>query len=223
MKLSLLHKTLLFSVLFHALVLALFALFLPSQVTSFTRIPVELLPLPRPPDIIGAKPAALPAAERVEASSRPVRIYLPDAPPETVSGAVSFQAGAPPEVRYDLSGPASAPGPVTLLLPGPGGVPGAARGTGGAIALLGPGRERRPRHAPLPVYPAWAEQRGVEAYLELRLWIDPAGRVSEVAVHTTSGYPEIDRLCLDTVGGWQFEPGGEAATWAILPLRFQLR
>lgn len=90
-------------------------------------------------------------------------------------------------------------------------------------ALRGPGAERKVIFAPLPYYPDWAKERGVEAYVELKLWIDISGTVKEVSVVKSSGFPDLDRICVETVARWRFAEEREGkTTYAILPLRFRL-
>lgn len=231
---GLFQKTFLFSCLFHAVVLVFFALFLPSEKIPFSAVPVELVPLPPPPEQPGRE-AARPLPEPVvEPEPAQVRIYVPEpALPDFEHPVTGLSPGRPEPLApfpgieafdYPLESPPR-PARPALVIPGPGtaGLPAGVESGDFGFELAGPGRERRPVHAPLPAYPAWAMERGIEASLELKLWIDDEGRVTEVQVQRSSGWPEIDFPSLHRVREWRFEPGSETLTWAVLPLHFRLR
>lgn len=62
-------------------------------------------------------------------------------------------------------------------------------------------------YGPLPAYPSWAAQRGLEAVVVLRVYVEPDGRVKpNIVVFNTSGYPEWDEIVKKTLLSWKFEP-----------------
>jgi len=62
-------------------------------------------------------------------------------------------------------------------------------------------------YGPLPPYPSWAAQRGLEAVMVLRIYVTPEGIVkSNITTFQTSGYPEWDEIVKKTILSWKFEP-----------------
>lgn len=81
------------------------------------------------------------------------------------------------------------------------------------------------RNAP-PSYPAIAIQRRWQGTVLLRVSIDATGRVSNVAIERTSGYPLLDSAAATAVLQWQAVParrnGKPVATVELLPVQFRL-
>ncbi len=64
-----------------------------------------------------------------------------------------------------------------------------------------------------PELPDWAAQQGLPSYVVVELVIDAQGRVREAEVLGDGIHPELDKLALDAVRQWLFEPArvdGEA-------------
>ncbi len=73
-----------------------------------------------------------------------------------------------------------------------------------------------------PEYPAWAEVSGVHGEVELSFWVNPAGKVSEVEVWKTSGWPEFDNSASQALRKWKFVPiEGEEKQWGIFCFVFE--
>ena len=90
--------------------------------------------------------------------------------------------------------------------------------------IYGPGGKREVLSKVLPVYPGWAEEKGVECTLSLKLWILPDGSVERVEVEKSSGHPRIDLLSAESAKKWRFNPVSTSEkVWGILPLKFQLQ
>jgi protein TonB len=57
--------------------------------------------------------------------------------------------------------------------------------------------------------------------------VDENGRVDDLMVHESSGYPILDLTALASVRKWLFEPGSEGGVkkkmWVRVPIRFDLR
>ena len=77
-----------------------------------------------------------------------------------------------------------------------------------------------------PNYPAIAIQRRWEGTVLLRIWIHETGRVTDVEIARTSGYPVLDGAAATAVRPWNCIPasrgGLPAATVELLPVRFKL-
>lgn len=89
-------------------------------------------------------------------------------------------------------------------------------------------REVRPiyRENPRPEYPRLARRRGYQGTVVLEVFVDRKGRVGDLKVFQSSGYPVLDRAAMTSVREWLFEPairGDERMeTWVKIPIRFQL-
>lgn len=59
-----------------------------------------------------------------------------------------------------------------------------------------------------PVYPEWAKKQGIEATVRFRLTVLPNGllREDDLQLDQTSGYREIDRDVYDALIQWEFQP-----------------
>ena len=93
-----------------------------------------------------------------------------------------------------------------------------------ATTIEGPVQGRRILHAAIPKFPAWAQQQGVlEAAVRIKFTVDPSGKVLEdLQLVQTSGYGELDRLAMDSLKDWLFEPKPESSgiEWGIITFRF---
>lgn len=220
---NLFQKTLTFSFIGHAVIFTVFALALPSRVMTFAQIPVELASLPEAPPVLGqgrGSPLTATPAQSVFRSL--VGIYLPSSR-STYTGPVVLEPGIALPVLSSVSLlPSAARARTSLPLVVPEGNIGRAFSSESAFKLSGPGAQRKLISAPLPYYPKWAKERGVEAYLELKMWIDSSGSVQDVSILKSSGYSDLDRICSETISRWHFDPEEGQPTWAILPLRFHL-
>jgi protein TonB len=78
-----------------------------------------------------------------------------------------------------------------------------------------------------PRYPELARLRGWEGTVLLRLMIAADGRVTNVEVAESSGYPILDAEAVTTVRTWKGRPatrgGKPVATEELLPVRFVMR
>ncbi|MBW2435316.1 MAG: TonB family protein [Deltaproteobacteria bacterium] len=82
------------------------------------------------------------------------------------------------------------------------------------------------RQNPAPAYPRRARRLGYEGIVMLKVLVDENGRVNDLVVLETSGYPILDRTALVSVKKWLFEPGTEGGIkkkmWVRVPIRFRL-
>lgn len=82
------------------------------------------------------------------------------------------------------------------------------------------------RHNPKPLYPLAARRRQQEGVVVLDVKVSAQGRVTEVTVAQSSGFPLLDEAALTAVRRWEFDPArkGEAAVDSeiLVPVRFRL-
>jgi protein TonB len=80
--------------------------------------------------------------------------------------------------------------------------------TSGAAAVIGAIVPPRPSGAqnPSPQYPPASRRRGEQGRVTLLVQVDPAGRVADLSVVTSSGFAALDREAERTVRLWRFEP-----------------
>jgi protein TonB len=80
---------------------------------------------------------------------------------------------------------------------------------------------------PAPVYPALARRMGEEGKVLLRVFVEPAGRPSQIEIKTGSGSARLDQAAQDAVWRWKFVAArrGEEAigAWVLVPIVFNLR
>ena len=103
------------------------------------------------------------------------------------------------------------------------------------VEIEGPLSRRKVLKYYVPEFPAWARDRGLlEASVAIKFYVNNAGRVLDNAsVEKTSGYGALDRVALDAIRKWQFEPVsggmqhakrvsqvGVSRQWGIITFRF---
>lgn len=92
------------------------------------------------------------------------------------------------------------------------------------LEITGPLSRRKVAKYYVPVFPDWARDRGIlEAAVSVKFYVDNAGRVLDNAsVERTSGYGALDRVALDAIKRWSFEPlsGPASKQWGIITFRF---
>jgi len=80
---------------------------------------------------------------------------------------------------------------------------------------------------PPPEYPRLAVRRGYEGVVLMDVLVSREGRVKELRLFRSSGYPVLDRSAMAAVKGWVFEAGRreeeKVEMWVKVPVRFQLR
>jgi len=79
---------------------------------------------------------------------------------------------------------------------------------------------------PPPEYPAQARRRGYEGLVFLEVLVDRKGRVTDLKVVQSSGFPILDQAALQAVRHWLFKPakkGNELIEDRVrVPVRFRL-
>jgi protein TonB len=86
-----------------------------------------------------------------------------------------------------------------------------------------------PRH-PLtqPSYPAQSRRLGEEGSVQLLVFVQPNGRISEAQVAVSSGFPRLDDAALrEALRSWRFLPntvdGVATAGWSRIAVTFRLK
>ena len=95
------------------------------------------------------------------------------------------------------------------------------------VEITGPLEKRKVLQAFVPKYPDWAKSKGIEADVSLRLFVNPKGFVTpDISVVITSGYRELDQLCIEYLKKWVFVPleadESQADQWGVITIRFRL-
>ncbi len=92
------------------------------------------------------------------------------------------------------------------------------------LEITGPLSKRKVLRYYAPPFPDWAKTRGIlEAAVSVKFFVDNSGRVLDNAVvEKTSGYGALDRLAVDSIKRWSFEPlsGSVSKQWGIITFRF---
>lgn len=97
----------------------------------------------------------------------------------------------------------------------------------GALDISGPLAGRKLIRARSPGYPDWAKEKGIEAEVLIRFFVAPDGTVLDrMILERTSGYPELDRLSMETLKNLLFvalPKGQQEDQWGIVTFRFRLK
>ena len=168
--------------------------------------PPKPVPQPKPKATPTPPPPKLPPSERA--------VTLPKAPEPEPTPQEAPTPPAAPAAPATATGPASPPAPQTNS---------AATGTGPVVP---PRADAGYLNNPAPPYPRVSRRLRQEGRVVLHVHILANGRVGELKVLNSSGYPLLDESAASTVRGWTFIPasqGGQAiAYWYKLPIDFNL-
>ncbi|MBU2574822.1 MAG: energy transducer TonB [Elusimicrobia bacterium] len=92
------------------------------------------------------------------------------------------------------------------------------------VEIEGPLSKRKVTAYYVPPFPDWAGSRGIlEASAAVKFYVDNSGAVLDnVSVERSSGYGELDRLAIEAIKKWRFEPlpGAPSRQWGIITFRF---
>ena len=94
--------------------------------------------------------------------------------------------------------------------------------------MEGPLKYRKILKMELPPYPRWAEEKGLEMSVSIRLWVDAKGKVKDnMYLEKTSGYSELDHTAMDALKKFIFVqiPSDQAQDdeWGVATFRFELK
>ena len=193
-----------------------------SATTETAPVFVSLVPAPAP-QLPAARPQISPPSSRPQRrlapqSTVPVLAALAAAspqsdvapPPARSSEPLPAQASTPAAVLAQPSAPPAAPPPAAPQIPR-------------AIALTAV----RYVVPPKPVYPSASRRLGETGEVWLRVEIDTEGRVREVTVQRSSGFPRLDESAVAAVRAVRFAPyidnGVPQVVWTVVPVAFELQ
>lgn len=95
-----------------------------------------------------------------------------------------------------------------------------------AVEIEGPLSNRRVVAHSIPQFPDWAREMGlVEAEIAIKFYVTPEGAVvgDSLRVERTSGYGRLDRLAMDHLKVWKFQPKSiDGNEWGVITFRFLL-
>jgi periplasmic protein TonB len=78
-----------------------------------------------------------------------------------------------------------------------------------------------------PIYPPGERRMNHEGTVRLQVQVDAAGRVLDVQVGRSSGFPALDQSAMEAVKRWRFAPKMEAGqavgTWGSVAVTYQLK
>lgn len=175
--------------------------------------PAEIVQAPAPPP--PPQPAEPPTPNTRPPKPKPVPKPKPLPPPEK-------SITLPPEPAVPVPVPAIAPAPVPV--PSPVKVE---AGETHEAPVTPPRIDASRLNNPAPAYPSISRQWGEEGTVLLELLVLADGRVTDVKIKTSSGYPRLDRSALDAVKRWRYKPAqrdGVAIDYRYLqPITFSLR
>ena len=98
----------------------------------------------------------------------------------------------------------------------------------GPFSMEGPLKYRKILKMELPPYPRWAEEKGIEASVSIRLWVNPKGKVQDnFYLEKTTGYSELDHLAMEALRKFVFIPLPEGQPqedeWGVATFRYELK
>jgi len=108
-------------------------------------------------------------------------------------------------------------------------LPGTSLDTGKGISADYGLREATPEYQknPPPEYPRIARRKGYQGTVILEVLVDQNGRVEDLRIFQSSGYPSLDDAASASVFKWAFLPGMRenkpVDMWVKIPVRFQLQ
>jgi protein TonB len=83
------------------------------------------------------------------------------------------------------------------------------------------------RSNPSPKYPRIARMRGFQGNVLLDVLVNKNGKVNDLKIFKSSGYPILDKAATSSVKHWLFEPGligdEKVDMWVRVPIRFELK
>ncbi|MBI4345473.1 MAG: TonB family protein, partial [Elusimicrobia bacterium] len=102
---------------------------------------------------------------------------------------------------------------------------------GGPVSwsVEGPVGNRKVLRRVLPKCPDWVSQRGLELTVQLKFQVLDDGTIKRsVVIKRTSGFPDLDRLAIEALQKWKFQPLHNGVgmsnpdVWGIVSFRFMM-
>ena len=86
--------------------------------------------------------------------------------------------------------------------------------------IAGPATGRKILAKTLPVYPAWAQEAGIEGTVRMYIRIHSDGTVDpRVRVTRSTGDLKLDQAAVEAIKKWMFSPS-PAESWGIVKIQF---
>jgi protein TonB len=211
----------------HAVVLAAILAHAPTRRAIAEAVPVAVRFIEIQPPAPAAPPAPPKRAEaekpkpvetpKLVAKARPAPLAPPlmAAAPQPTVPATSEAPIAPPHAEPAPAAPAAtAPAPTaTAAAP--------------SASMLAPSFNADYLRNPAPAYPPLSRRLGEEGRVVLRVFVAISGEAERIELRSSSGYPRLDEVALDTVRKWKFVPAKQGdtpiAAWVLVPISFSLR
>jgi len=188
-------------------------------------------------------PAAAPTPDSTPAPSpEPIPAPTPEATPEP---APVSQPSPEPQIEPSTPQPVLQPTPTPAPSQEPklthsrrpasiisnnasnGSMRGRTAGSGTSAGANGVATAARPRRNPPPQYPQKARHERQQGVVQVMLTIGSDGKVKNVVLAESSGFPLLDQAALEALRRWSFEPATTLAglpveTHTIQPVRFRI-
>ncbi|WP_439598743.1 energy transducer TonB [Falsiroseomonas sp.] len=149
----------------------------------------------QPAESVQQAPALQPQAPVPPAADLPGQeVALPLPPPPPPPLAPSLRTAAAPRAGTSPPGAATTPGPPRE------------QAGGEALGAVVPARQLGGAANPPPEYPYASRIRNERGRVTLRVEIDAIGRVADVQVLNSTGFPTLDEAAIRAVRAWRFEP-----------------
>jgi len=169
-------------------------------------------------------------AERSETVSLPSAPSLRQAPTGVRNTGYQFKPGAAElsdrNARVGLGGTVRAPTYQSGEMSGASGA-GSKMVTGKGFEIGGPIGDRKIIKRVMPEYPAWAEEKGISATVQVFFTVKPDGSIrSTLRIQRSSGYSELDDLAKQAILQWRFSPASvsdESVAWGIITFKFTIQ
>lgn len=184
-----------------------------------------------PPEAAAALPAAAPPESAVQPPPKAVPVPEPKPQPEMAKPALTPEPLPEPEPKPK---PPERPKPARpSIARAPASTPTAVKGPSTAAATGAANRgaantSARPRYRsnPKPEYPAEAKRARQQGVVLLLVDVTAEGRVSDLRLSRSSGFPTLDQAAMAAVRHWTFEPalamGLPVPSRPEVPVRFSL-
>ena len=186
----------------------------PTPLVIGDTAPMEVSFINAPPQPEPSPPQPEPPPPELESMIEPP---LPDLPPPAFPVVAPPPKPQPPKLPPPKSRVTTA-APPTDAPPQPSAAPPAPQAGPRTVDVAQVGWLVRPN----PVYPLRARRAGNQGTAMVKAYVDTTGRPSQVSLHKSSGYPELDEQALSAVRASQLRHIPEPM-WVIAPIGFNLQ
>jgi protein TonB len=201
-----------------------------AALTAAALLPNKAEPIDTPPTISGviiqaapaevvqapssAKPKPIPEKTVEKAPPKPKPKAKPKPKPKPVAPPKPVVPQPKPPAEKAITQPEPEPKPEPLVeqsapAPAPSVAQATPNNSKGAPVTL-PRIDAKHHHNPAPAYPSVSRRRGEEGTVILELLVLADGRVTEISIKQSSGYPRLDRSAIKAVKRWRYTPAKQA-------------